>query len=200
MATVYILTNESMPEVIKVGITSDLVQRLKQLDNTSTPLPFECFYAVEVEEAAKIEKLMHQGLDDYRIRQNREFFNCAPEKAKSLLQIAETMGGTDVTPSSAVVNDLGDLQALEAAHKKRGRFNIASLGIEPGEVLMFKKDPGITVSVIDEHYVNYLGEKHSLSSAALAALQQQGYDWSAVQGPAWWMYHGKTLTSLKNSD
>ena len=49
---VYILTNQSMPDTIKIGITDDLESRMKQLDNTSTPLPFECYYAVEVEDAS----------------------------------------------------------------------------------------------------------------------------------------------------
>ena len=92
MPVVYILTNEGMPEVVKIGITDNLERRVKELDNTSTPLPFECFYAVEVEDAQSIERKIHQGLDEYRVRQNREFFYCSPEIAKSLLEIAEVMG------------------------------------------------------------------------------------------------------------
>ena len=37
---VYILTNQSMPDTIKVGITDNLDRRVRELDNTSTPLPF----------------------------------------------------------------------------------------------------------------------------------------------------------------
>ena len=71
MPIVYILTNQCMPDTIKIGVTENLEQRIKQLDNTSVALPFECYYAVEVSEATQIEKKLHQGLDDYRIRQNR---------------------------------------------------------------------------------------------------------------------------------
>ena len=98
MKTVYILTNESMPNIIKIGVTDDLSRRLRELDNTSTPLPFECFYALAVEDAQGIEKLLHEAFDDKRVRQNREFFNCTPEQAKSALKIAEKMGGRDVPP------------------------------------------------------------------------------------------------------
>ena len=89
MPIVYILTNESMPDTIKIGITDNLERRIKELDNTSTPLPFECFYALELEDARGIEDLLHEAFDDKRVRQNREFFNCTPEQAKSALKIAE---------------------------------------------------------------------------------------------------------------
>lgn len=46
---VYILTNQSMPDTIKIGITDNLDRGIRELDNTSTPLPFECYYVIEVE-------------------------------------------------------------------------------------------------------------------------------------------------------
>ena len=93
MPVVYILTNQSMPNTIKIGVTENLERRIKELDNTSTPMPFECYYAVEVKDASIIEKKIHEGFDDKRIRQNREFFSVSAEQAKSILQIAEHMGG-----------------------------------------------------------------------------------------------------------
>ena len=33
---VYILTNQSMPDTIKIGITDNLERRIRELDNTST--------------------------------------------------------------------------------------------------------------------------------------------------------------------
>ena len=51
-------TNESMAEIIKVGITGNLPRRLRELDNTSTPLPFECLYADEVGDARAIDSLL----------------------------------------------------------------------------------------------------------------------------------------------
>ena len=45
------------------GISDDLERRMKELDKTGTPLPFECFYAVEIDEsvAPKIEKKIHEA-------------------------------------------------------------------------------------------------------------------------------------------
>lgn len=47
---VYILTNAAMPGYIKIGLTqqNDVALRVKQLDNTSLPLPFECYYSARV--------------------------------------------------------------------------------------------------------------------------------------------------------
>ena len=60
MPIVYILTNECMPETIKIGITENLEQRIKQLDNTSVALPFECYYAVEVPDASLPKQRLFQ--------------------------------------------------------------------------------------------------------------------------------------------
>ena len=150
MPIVYILTNESMPGTIKIGITDDLEQRIKQLDNTSVALPFECYYAVKVSDASKIEKKMHHGLDDYRVRHNREFFNTSPELAKSLLEIAQIMGGEDVTPEKDIVVDEQDKQALQTAKRKSRRIDyFGILGISVGTTLTFSKDQAITCEVAD---------------------------------------------------
>jgi hypothetical protein len=57
---IYILTNEAMPDLVKIGYTNNsLEERLKQLDRTNLPLPFEVYYACEVENAHKDEKWLH---------------------------------------------------------------------------------------------------------------------------------------------
>jgi len=194
---VYILTNESMPETIKVGITDNLDRRVRELDNTSTPLPFECYYAVEVENASVIEKKIHEGLDDKRIRQNREFFNATPEQAKAILEIAEVMGGKNVTPTEDIVETPQDKQALDTARKKRSKFNFGMVNIEPGTILEFVKDKTITCEVIDDSKIKFRGEVTSLSASANTVLHEMGYDWEQAHGPKFWMHQGKSLRDLR---
>ena len=197
MAIVYILTNESMPDTIKVGITENLDRRIRELDNTSTPLPFECYYAVEVENASAIEKKMHEGLDDKRVRHNREFFNATPEQAKSILEIAEVMGGKNVTPKEDVVETPQDKQALENARKRRGRVDyFGILGIQKGTTLTFSKDENITCEVSDSGKIIFRGKETTLSGSALLVINEMGYDWSQVQGSGYWCFQGKTLRDL----
>ena len=194
---VYILTNQSMPDTIKVGITDNLDRRVRELDNTSTPLPFECYYAVEVENASAIEKKIHEGLDDKRVRQNREFFNATPEQAKAILEIAEVMGGKNVTPKEDIVETPQDKQALENARKKRGRIDyFGILGIQKGTTLTFSKDESITCEVADDGKVIFRGKETSLSGSALLITNEMGYDWGQVQGAGYWCYQGRTLRDL----
>ena len=81
----------------------------------------------------------------------------------------------------------------------RNRFNFAQVGIEPGEILEFKKDPSITAKVIENDQIEFRGAKTSLSPAALIIVQEMGYKWNKIAGPQFWMYKGKTLYELNNS-
>ena len=197
MPIVYILTNESMPDTIKIGFIDNLSRRLRELDNTSTPLPFECFYALEVEDARGIEDLLHEAFDDKRVRQNREFFNCTPEQAKSALKIAEKMGGRDVTPKEVVVETEQDRQALDNAKKKKGRVDyFGILGIAIGETLTFSKDQSLTCIVKENGQVLFREELTTLSGSALTIVSEMGYNWQQVRGAGYWCCKGTTLLDL----
>ena len=71
---VYIFINQSMADMVKIGITDNVVRRVKELSGaTGVPLPFECYYAVETNNAKEVEKLLHETYEEKRIRKNREF-------------------------------------------------------------------------------------------------------------------------------
>ena len=78
---VYILTNPSFKEDwVKIGMCSTPVeQRVKQLDSTGVPLPFEIFATMQTSKYKQAEKLIHSFISKFtnlRIRNNREFFLC----------------------------------------------------------------------------------------------------------------------------
>ena len=197
MATVYILTNQSMPGLIKIGITERKVEeRMRELYSSSAvPLPFECYFALEVKDAKLVEKKIHHGFDDYRINENREFFEIDPDKAKSILSLVE---GTEVTPKTDVVDSATDQQALDKQRNKQ-RFNFASVGISAGEILEFKKDKTITAKVLDDDKIEFEGQSMSLSPAALIVIHRMGYEWTKIAGPQFWCYKGKTLYELSSN-
>jgi hypothetical protein len=195
---IYILTNEAMEGLVKIGRTSTSVeQRIKELDNTSMPLPFQCFYAGEVADSTFVESHLHQAFSDKRVRNNREFFRIDPNQVKAAIQIASPV---DVTPRNDIVVDPSDIQALKKAaanEERRSRLRFTELGIPIGAVLTFTKDPTCTCTVVSDGKVNFESEVISPSAAALKVIRQLGYQWAAVSGSDYWMYEDETLTARR---
>lgn len=84
---VYILTNPSMPGLIKIGMTTrDPYVRASELaSQTGIPTKFEVAYAVKVNDSYSVEQSVHEKLGRYRINKNREFFKIDVNKAKKII-------------------------------------------------------------------------------------------------------------------
>lgn len=83
---VYILSNESMPRLLKIGYTERSVEeRVVELNSTGVPVPFEVdaiFYSANPQED---ESLIHNSLCNFRINKCREFFAIEPAHAIQLI-------------------------------------------------------------------------------------------------------------------
>lgn len=195
---VYVLTNEAMDGLVKIGLTTTSVEeRIKQLDNTSLPLPFQCFYAAEVVNAAVVENKLHKIFADKRVRSNREFFRVAANQVREAIQLAELR---DVTPKNDVVVDDSDIQALKnavASEERRSRLRFSELQIPVGATLTFTKDANETCTVVADGKIDYCGQVMSPSAAALLVIRKLGYNWAAVSGSDYWEYEGETLTARR---
>ena len=178
--------NEAMPGYVKIGRTNDLERRIREMDNTSVPLPFECFYACIVRDAQFAERQLHDAFLDHRVRSSREFFEISPERAVAALKLAEI---ENVTPKKDFVETPEDQQALNQARKKRSIFNFAMVNIPVGAELVFSRDENIKARVVDNRSIELNGEIVSLSNSAQKIL---GYA-SSVQGTAYWMHEGELL-------
>lgn len=72
---VYVITNEAMPGLLKLGhSTKDPVLRAQELASTGTPTPFAVEYDALVINPAEVEKACHKVLADYR--KGKEWFSC----------------------------------------------------------------------------------------------------------------------------
>lgn len=191
---VYVLSNPAMDGYIKIGKTTNLEQRLKQLDNTSTPLPFRCIFAIEVEDMDQVERLAHQAFKRDRVRSNREFFEIDEEQAVAALKMT---GGRNVTPANDLAEDDEALDALDKATQKRSRFKFSMLNIKPGEELEYVRDTSVIAKVIDDTSIEVDGNLTSLSQAALDLLHREGVEWKTVAGPRYWTFGGVTLAELR---
>lgn len=78
---VYILSNEYMPDVYKVGMTTlSPEERASQISQgTGIPFPFKVYSAYYSDDPRSHEAEIHEYLSRYRISNNREFFHCPIE-------------------------------------------------------------------------------------------------------------------------
>ncbi len=163
---VYILINESMPEYIKIGFThSSVKERIKQLDRTGVPLPFEIYYAATVENAEKEEKWLHSIFADRRARVNREFFKMNPEYATLALkrvEIKEEKIDSDLTKDQE--------KAVDKVKERRSRFHFEKYGIPLGSKLTFTRDSNIIAEVVENDKIKINDKINSLSSFAMELL------------------------------
>lgn len=192
---IYILINESMPGYVKIGKTNTLEQRIRSLDTTGVPLPFECFYACKVKDAPFVERQLLDAFMDRRVRSSREFFEIAPERAVAILKLVEI---EDVTPKKDFVESQEDQKAINKAKKRREMFNFKMVDIPVGSILTFTRDPNIVCTVVNNRKVKFEGKVVSLSVAADKALRRIGIEWKSVQGPAYWMYEGEILDERRS--
>lgn len=102
-----------------------------------------------------------------------------------------------MTPNEIVVESTEDKVAFEKAKKQRERFKFSLLNIEPGTILTFAKDPEITCIVIDDRLVKFREKEMTLTASALIIINEMGYTWSKISGPAFWQYNGKGLYDMR---
>ena len=196
MGKVYILTNDYMPGIVKIGYTTQSIEeRLKELDKTGVPWPFKCHFAVETERYKEIESLLHDAFSDYRIRDNREFFKIAPERVVAALRIS---GSTELKIDNAAIDEAGNKTELpdgSEIHKKR--FQFEKYGIHVGSELTFTRDKAKKCKVTENNDVEYQGNRYSLTKLALILLNELGYKWKFARGPQFFEYDGKVLSDIQ---
>lgn len=193
---VYILTNEAMPGYVKIGLTrqNDVGERVRQLDNTSIPVPFECYFAAYVPDCAKLERTMHFVFGEKRARRSREFFMIDPDLAKAIIELVAD-SKVDVTDVEQSI-DQAERRDIEQLRRRREVRTFTSLNVPIGATLTFAKDPDITCTVSQPRKVRLRGEEMSPSAAALRVVHELGYDWSAVSGMDYWQFDGVKLSHL----
>lgn len=206
---VYILTNPSFREDwVKIGKSTRPVDlRSKELDNTAVPLPFEIFATMQTRKFHAVEKLVHKMIDrltDLRIRQNREFFNVAPQLALDIFRdIASTIEDAEIV----VYRDnkpikQGEAQSSascseEEPRERRARFKFGMIGVQIGEELIFTPS-NLRVRVASEDTIEYEGRIYKLSPFVGTFMPREKRNTSgAYQGAKYFTYRGKVLEDLR---
>ncbi len=206
---IYILTNPSFPDYIKLGYASDIEKRLRQLNRSETiPFAFRVYAIYEVE-SNLTDKELHKLIDalnpDLRTIETfdgkervKEFYAMSAKEAYGLLEcIAKISGTTDrLKRMEPEGHEVLDEQIAEEVKEtaRRGPFKFSMIGIQPGEKIAFIKDPSKIATVIDDRRIEYQGETTSLSALAQILLDVD----HAVQGPVYFSYKGEVLSDIRN--
>ena len=101
---VYIFSNPSMPDLLKIGYTEkDPKSRAKEISqDTGVPSEFVVDYQVYSSRPRDLEQKTHSVLSKYRINNNREFFNCSHEIAIEAIKQAISILGLNNDPSTGL--------------------------------------------------------------------------------------------------
>lgn len=197
---VYVLTNPAMPGLVKIGMTNreSVDARLRELFNTSVPVPFECEFACRVENSEKVEKALHMAFHPYRIHSQREFFKINPEQAIAILQLLDRSEDLTSEIREEINNDLTEIDKAAGERLKTARrppLNYLEMGIPLGSKLVFAKDDIIREAfVCGPRKITYNGIESSLTAATRELLGLQ-HD---IQPTPYWTYNGRNLMEIYN--
>ena len=204
---IYILTNPSFPEYVKIGYAKDIEQRLLQLNRSETiPFAFRVYATYDVVTPLS-DLILHDLIDglnpDLRAietfngkKRTREFYEMTPEYAYNILSSIAKLSGTEsrlkrIKPEGHEVEDIKIAEEAEKAYR-RGPFTFSSVGINPGEIISFVPDLSITATVVDDKHIRIGETVTSLSGAAKSILHK-----NALQGPKYWSYKGRILDDIR---
>ena len=206
---IYILTNPSFPEYVKIGYAKDLEKRMAQLNRSETiPFAFRAYAIYEVD-STLTDKVLHELIDqlnpDLRSietfdgkERKREFYAMRPEEAYSLLECIAKISGTEerlkkMAPEGHEILD-EETAAEVAKESKRGPFKFSEVGIPVGAVIKYVNDESVEAIVVDDRHISYKGITTSVSALAQELLE---LDYQ-VQGTLYFTYEGERLTDRRD--
>lgn len=85
---IYILSRREEKNLLKIGMTTrNVLKRCQEINSaTGVVFPYSPRKVFRVRDSREAEKVVHQVLDEYRIRADREFFNCDYSEACELIK------------------------------------------------------------------------------------------------------------------
>ena len=195
---IYILTNPSFPDYVKIGYADDMEKRLAQLNRSEcTPFAFRVYATYEVNTRLTDMKI-HNVIDRLNPslrsidtidgkKRVREFYAMTKEEAYSILEAIAEINGLEanlhlVTPTEK------EKKEEETARRILKNSTFYELGLKDGDVLTFTKDKNITCTVVSNNKVMYNNTEYSISALAGELL-----NYSHVNGFRFFEFDGETL-------
>ena len=211
---IYILTNPSFPQYVKIGYAKNVQQRLDELNrSTAVPFAFRIYATYEVDSELSDKKL-HSILDklnpDLRSTEEingkkrvREFYAMSPEDAFSILEAIAEINGykhrlKKWRATAAEQKDEQLAQEIDEEHREKlSRFAFSKCNIAVGEKIEFcwsnSKYSGVLFPVVDDRHVEYDGQLWTLTALAQFLTGNQ----KPLQGPRYFKYNGEWLPDIR---
>lgn len=194
---IYILTNPSFPDYVKIGYADDAQKRLKEL-NRSECIPFAFrLYAYYKVPRRLTDMKLHQMIDklnpnlrsieefDGKTRK-REFYNMSPSDAYSILEtIAQITGSEDnlvlKEPSSKEMKDEEEAEEIRVKRTSLPKLDwmIEHGVVNVGEKIYVISHPNDVATIVDGKHVEYKGEIMSMNAFGCMVT-----GWTAIQSYA----------------
>lgn len=211
---IYILTNPSFPEYVKIGYADDIDRRLVELNRTEcTPFAFRVYatYAVQTRLTdLKIHEMIDRinpalrSIDNVNGKKRvREFYAMSAEDAYLMFEaMAEIHGTTDllvkIKPDKKQEEEETANEVKEIAREKLAPFSFDLVQIAPGEEVEFwytaQRNSGIMCKVVDSKHIEYEGETYSLTAFAKTMTGSK----HAIAGPRYFKYKGEWLNDIRD--
>ena len=210
---IYILTNPSFPEYVKIGYADDIEKRLSQLNRSECiPFAFRVYATYEVNSRLsdlKIHSIIDKlnpnlrSIDNFNGQKRiREFYAMPPEDAYAILEaIAEIHGCADrlklAKPSEdELVAEETAREIVEESKERAAPFRFSMCNIPMGSEIEFycrgNENTGKICTVVDDRHVSYEGRVLSLSALASELTGK-----TPVQGPSYFKYNGDWLNDIR---
>ena len=190
---VYVLSNPSMPGLIKIGRTSkdNANERIAQLYTTGVPVPFTLEFACKVTNAKEVEDALHLAFSPNRINSQREFFRMDSQQAIAILRLLHTEDATVEIEKQPADLDSQSIAAAEQLKKRRPNLDFVEMGIPIGSLLEFMSD-GTTVCVVGPRKIKF-GEEELYLTEVTRRLLQLEYSVSPGQ---YWKFNGRSIAEI----
>lgn len=209
---IYILTNPSFPDYVKIGYADDVQKRLKELNRSECiPFAFRLYAYYEVPRRLTDMKL-HQMIDminpnlrsieefDGKTRK-REFYNMSAADAYSILEIIAQITGSEENlvlkePSSKEIKNEEEAEEIRTKRNSLPKLDwmIEKGVVDVGDIICVISHPNEVATIIDGKHVEYKGETMSMNAFGCKVT-----GWTAIQSYALMRRVGdkKTLSELR---
>ena len=156
---VYVATNPAMPDIVKIGSTTqnDPQSRITSLFTTSVPVPFELEYAAAIsDDPVGVERALHQAFGPQRVHPKREFFKIEPQQAIAILKLLDAADVTERARADAEAEISQEDRNARERIRRRPVLNFDDLDVPAGSILTYLRDEEVKVEVVDDRRVQII--------------------------------------------